>query len=360
MESDYGYANARIRAMKSDLLDGHAYASLLAASNIEQIIELLARSAYKADIEATLVKRGGVRCVFEALRVNIARTVGKIKNFFGGRPRQLISILLGRWDMFNLMTILRGQARGVGADEILGALIPAGELGEVDLREMAQQPTIRATADLMVAWGLPYARALSGALRSRSGGDLFHVETRLNQLRYGEALARLGQDENDALVREMLEAEIDVANLTTLLRLCQLDDRTSQLRTRFGAPDAKSLLIESGGLHGRALRELSEADNVEGILRGLGKSVYAATLEQRADLYRESGNIAPLERALEEFVALKGIGMFHRDPLSIAIAIGDIWAKSNEVANVRLIAQGKFLGLDSERIRRELIWWVRE
>ncbi len=75
MESDYGYANARIRAMKSDLLDGHAYASLLAASNIEQIIELLARSAYKADIEATLVKRGGVRCVFEALRVNIARTV---------------------------------------------------------------------------------------------------------------------------------------------------------------------------------------------------------------------------------------------------------------------------------------------
>jgi len=360
VEGDYDYANARIRAMKSRLLDARAYDDLLAAMSIDQIIELLAATAYKAEIEATLVKYGGMKCVAEALRVNVAHTVGKIKTFFGARPRRLVAILLARWDIFNLMTILRGQARGVAADEILDTVVPAGEFTEVELREMAQQASIRATADLMRTWHLPYARALAGALQARGDGDLSDVETRLNQLRYAEALAGLGDDDNDVLVKEMLQAEIDVANLTTLLRLCRLPDRATRLQTRYGTPDVMPLLIAGGALHRRTLEELNAANDVESIVRGLSGTPYAAILSSRLEMYRQSGDLAMLQRGLEEHLVRKGVGMFHRDPLSIAIPIGYIWAKTNEVANVRLIAQGKVLGLDRDAIRKELIWWVKE
>lgn len=360
MEAGYAYANARIRAMKSRLLDGRAYASLLAAASVDQLIELLATTAYREEIEAALVRYAGVKCVFEALRSNVAHTIGKIRTFFLGRPRELVAILLGRWDIFNLVTILRGQARGVAADEIQDTLIPAGELTEADLREMTLQPTIRATADLMLAWHLPYARVLADALRARPDHDLFDVETRLAQLRYREALAGLTEDENDRLVREMLMAEIDVANLVTLLRLCRLSDRSAELKARYGSADAMPLLVEGGALRGRALKELSQAGDVGSIVRGLGESPYARALSRRMEIYQRTNDMAALERGLEEFLALKGIGMFHRDPLTVAVPMGYVWAKSNEIANLRQITQGKALGLDAGTIRDELIWWVRE
>lgn len=359
MQGDYGYGNARVRAMRGRLLDARAYGDLLGATSIDMVIETLMRTAYRETIESTLVKYGGVKCVAEALRLDLGRTIGKIKLFFDGQPRALVGMLLSRWDIKNLMAVLRGQSRGVPAEEILGALVPAGELTEVELLEMARQPTLRATADLMFTWQLPYAGALGEALRT-SGGDLADTETRLNRLRYREALAWLGRAMNERLVREMLEGEIDVANLTTLIRLLSVADRRAKLQARYGSADPMALLIEGGGLSPRLLSALSAAQDVESMVHGLSGTPYGTVLMNRWETYRESADAAVLERGLEKFLVLKGIRMFHRDPLSIAIPIGYIWAKANEVVNVRLIAQGKALGWDRDSIQKELIWWVRE
>lgn len=352
MQDGYPYGNARIRAMKSRLLGRRAYDDLLAATGIDPVIELLAGSDYKAEIEATLVKYGGMRCVAEALRLNVGRRIGKIKEFFAGRPRQLLGMLLARWDLFNLMTILRGQARNVPADEILETVVPAGELSEVDLKEMAQQPGLRATADLMLAWRLPYAQALATALRA--GGELSEIETRLSQGRYQESLRALGADPNDLLVREMLEAEIDKVNLMILLRLGRERGRMEKAERRGGPLDATALLVQGGTLPRRLLKELGAAADVESVVRGLSGTPYGTILSSRLDDYRQRGDLASLERGLEEFLARKGTGMFHRDPLSIAVPIGYLWAKTGEVVNVRLIAQGKALGWERNAIQKNL------
>ena len=354
MDGDYGYANARIRAMKSRLLNGRAYDELLAATRLDDMLEVLAGTAYKAEIEAALVKYGGMQCVTEALRRNVAHTIGKIKTFFDGRPRERVARLLTRWDLFNLITMLRGQARGIAADDILDTLVPAGELTEVELRELAQQPNMRATADVMLAWHLPYAKPLARALATFGAADVLHLETRLYQWHYHEALAGLSNDANDTLLREMLHAEIDVANLATLLRLCRLRDHATQLQARYGVPDATPLLISDGGLPRWMLEELSTATNVAALVRGLSGTPYAACLADRLETYRQSGDLTALLRGLEEFLVRKGVGMLHRDPLSIAIPIGYFSAKMNEVANVRLIAQGKVLGLDRDVIESDL------
>jgi V/A-type H+-transporting ATPase subunit C len=355
VEGDYGYANARIRALKSYLLDEHTYDALLAAISIDACIEVLAGTTYKAEIEAALIKYGGMKCIAEALRGNITNTVGRLRTFFRGRPRELVAILLARWDIFNLLTILRGQVRGVSADEILETLVPAGELTEVELREIAQQPNIRATADLMLTWHLPYARPLARALEARRDTDLLYLETRLNQLRYREALESLGDEENDGLVKEMLQAEIDVVNVTTLLRLGRLRDRATQLRTRYGRSDALPLLIPGGGLDDRTLAALSQAADVESIVRALSGSPYARVLADRMPMYQQSDDLAALGDGLDAWLVHKGVRTFYRDPLSIAVAIGYIWAKTNEVRNLRLIATGKALGFDHDVIQGELI-----
>lgn len=347
MADDYGYGNARIRAMKASLLDRRAYEALLSAASVEGLIEALVGTAYKEEIEAALVKYAGVPCVTEGLRRSVQRTVGSITRFFDGRARDLVRLVVSRWDLSNVIAIVRGQARGVSAEEILRALVPAGELKELELQELVKQPTIRATAELMLTWRLPYGGALARALRL-SDGDLAQVETELHRVRFREALADLGADANELCVREMLEAEIDVENLSLLFRL-------SGIGGRHAAP-----LVDGGSLPSRLLAEVAAARDIEAMVRLLQETPYGSLLQGRLEKYRQSGNASVLERALEEHLVLKGVRMFHRDPLSIAIPIGYVWAKSNEVANLRLIAQGRALGWPPEAIREEMIWWVRE
>ena len=359
MPSDFGYANARIRALKACLLGPQAYDALIAGASIEALLQMLVRAAYKEDIEAALVRYEGIQCLAYAVRRNLARTVGALRRFFADRPRELIELLVARWDLFNLIAILRGQARGVAAEEILGVLVPAGALTEPELRELVKQPTIQASSELMLTWRLPFAAPLAEALRV-SGSDLAGVESRLYQIRFRDPLSCLGGDTNDDLVREMLETEIDVVNLSLLIRLSQLGKRTGATAPGSKSLDLREMLIPGGSLPLNLLAELTEAAGLEAMIGRLADVPYGHALRGRLERYRQSGDATALERALEKLLALKGIRMFHQDPLTIGIAIGYLWAKTTEIANLRFIAQAKELGWQADTIRGELFWWGRE
>ena len=359
MPSDYGYANARIRALKSCLLNRQDYEGAIAAANTGALIQLLVRTAYQPDVEAALARYQGVRCMADALRRNVTRTVASLRSFFDGRARELIEMLAARWDLFNIIAILRGQSRGVAAEEILSVLVPAGALSQTELSELVKQPTIQATSELMLTWRLPFAGAVAEALRL-SGGELARVESRLYQIRFPDTLARLGTETNDALICEMLESEVDVANLALLLRLAPLRRQTAATALVSSIADMRALLIPGGSLPLYLLAEFAEATDVEALIGRLADIPYGQPLRQCLESYRQSGDVTVLERALEKLLALKGIRMFHRDPLTIGIAIGYLWAKTTEVANLRFIAQGKELGWQSDAIRGELFWWGGE
>lgn len=358
MPSDYGYANARIRAMKAALLDRHAYDALVAAASVDALVQLLARSPYKPDVEASLLRYSGAASLGDALRRNLARTIGSLRSFFEDGPRELIELLVARWDVSNLISILRGQANGIAAADILGVLVPVGVLAELELRELVKQPTIQASSELMLTWRLPFAAALAEALRF-SGGDLARLEARLHEIRFRDALVRLGKDVNSELVREMLESEIDAANLSLMIRIGTV--RKAAERMAYPLPfDASQQLIAGGRLPIPFLAELARATDGEAMIERLANISWGRALRRHRDKFRQSGDPAVLERALEELLALKGIRMFHRDPLTIGMAIGYLWAKTTEIRDLRLIMQGKELGWPVDEVRDELFWWGRD
>jgi V/A-type H+-transporting ATPase subunit C len=47
--------------------------------------------------------------------------------------------------------------------------------------------------------------------------------------------------------------------------------------------------------------------------------------------------------------------MFFRDPLSIAMAVGYLWAKYNEVTNLRIIARCRLADIPEKELRGELL-----
>ena len=59
---------------------------------------------------------------------------------------------------------------------------------------------------------------------------------------------------------------------------------------------------------------------------------------------------------LDRYLIRRGISRFLGDPLSIAIPIGYIWAKYNEVTNIRIIARCKTADVPEKELRGELVY----
>lgn len=221
LQENYGYINARVRAMQSVLLRREYYEDLLKASDFSSIMSLLEKTPYKAEIQECAISHSGVEGIDEALKRNLSRTFNKILNFTGGEPRDLILIVLGRWDLHNIITILRGIQINVPSEQILESLIPAGELDIPSLTQLTNERNIKGVINVLATWGSPYARILNEKYPEyMEENDLSILELALEKEYYTNAFKKIkGFDLNSKIVRELFAFEIDATNVTTIIRL---------------------------------------------------------------------------------------------------------------------------------------------
>lgn len=343
---DFPYINARVRAMRSRLLPASRLEDLLAAPTMNAFLQALAATPYGPELQEALVRYQGLRAVDQALTTNLQRATRAILRFADDRPRALIEILLLRWDLANLRAIARGKHAGRRADEIGGALVPAGMLGETVLKEMAGYPDLTGVAGTLESLDHPLAAAMaSGMAEYVASKDLLSIELVLDR-GYAEHVlretARAGGDA--AALRENVIAEIDAANVKTALKLASAGNLPEDRRKRFFIPlpeDAGAVVTEKLFL---ALSSPQTQAQAWERLRVHGFPV--------RDLPTD---LVAFERALDLQAAKDLAARYLRDPLGLDVISGYLAMKSAEVANLRLIARGKFLGLPREQVRREMV-----
>ncbi len=347
---DYGYANARIRGMKSRLLDRRTLDELAAKPDVNALIVELEKTPYMEDIAEASTRYQGIQCLEYALRRNYTRTFKKILGIVKGQPAETyIRLFLGRWDVQNVKTILRGKSFHISQDEIFECLVPAGDLDEVTLGEMIKQPDVKAVVDLLATWRIPCAKPLTRHFPEYTDErNLIVLENALDQFFYQTALEALqGDDYNERLVRDMLSTEIDVVNVKTVLRL---------IRDKIGPSDAGKYLIDGGRRLRRGfLMAMLEAKSLEaavGMLEGTRYDFLAEVPEE----HFKGEKVSEFEKQLDRFLIARGLGAFNEDPLSIAVAIGYFWAKYNEITNLRVIARCRTADVPDENVRGELIY----
>ena len=342
---DYDYANARLRALYSQLFERRTFLEFSALTRVDDLTARLADSTYGDEIRTALARYVGARVVMEACRLHLASTFRKIRGFFDEEGSRLVSVLLARWDLFNIKTILRGQESHTPAGQILEALVPAGDLDESSLRTLVREPDPTASADLLRTWNAGYAGAVRQALAEYANThDWSAFESALDTTFYGKLFGSLQKsEENDGLVREILAREIDCANIMTALRLREAAGGWSE-------DDVQRRLLTGGELSRDWLLALARATREEEALAALRSSKFGTALTKVETL-----DIAKIQHELDLDLALFGIGFFSRDPLTMATAIGFITAKRVEATNLRVIAQGIALGLGHTEIEKELV-----
>lgn len=339
---DFPYVNARVRAMRSRLLTPAQIEDLVALPSMAAFIQALGSTPYSGSLQEALVRYEGVRAVDDALARNFQRTTRSILEFADGPARKLISIFLLRWDLANLRAIIRGKHAGRPAEEILEAIMPAGTLSEVALKEMAGHPNVAALAGTLDVIGHPFAVPLAeGIAGYAKTNDLLALELQLERAYVAHVLRKTAGRGDARVLREILRAEIDAANIKTALRLASAGGLTEEQRRRF--------FISGGGLVTEKIFLDLSVDRTQA-------QAWTHLRVQGFPLKEPPRDLISLERALDlrlgQTLAARYIG---GDPLGLDIVVGYLTMKSAEVANLRLIARGKFLGLAREAMRRELV-----
>lgn len=346
---DYGYANARIRGMRSRLLSRAFLDDLIETPDIQQFIAKLQDTEYGADLEETLIHGRDATAVDEALKNNMIRTYQRVLHFLNDEARFIVTTLLGRWDVFNLKTIIRGKHMHLTVAEIRDGLLPAGQLTSVDLEALAGAEDVRTVVDTAVTWGLPFAHAMrEGFARFTQTGDLADIELALDRYYADWAADRLKKTRgNIGTAKRILGIQVDTMNLVMVFRLQKAD-------TESIVPD--QFFLEGGAAVGRQLySELAKFSDVDEVLDRLRGTPYGKLLDEVAVKYIEENSIAVFERALEDYLMRRALALGTGDPLGIGIGISYLWAKQNEITNLRIVVKGKAVGMPVERVRRELI-----
>ena len=301
---DWGYINARMRGMKSRLLDHHTLDNLILQPDIDSLIGELEKTPYRDDIIESRGKYTGVACIEYALRKNFVRTFRKILMFAKiEEAERYITIFLHRWDIQNIKTILRGKNIHATNEEILDCLIPAGELDESILNELVRQPDPKTVIDLLATWRIPWARPLTQAFPDFARtGDLGRLECSLDRYYYEKALGSvLGSDINKTIIRRVLTIEIDTVNIKTVLRM---------IRDHVDPGEASQFLIP-GGLEFdiKKLTALLSLHTIDDALVAMAVSRYKF-LSSVPEAEVKAQKISVVEKELERYLVKQGTGSF--------------------------------------------------
>jgi V/A-type H+-transporting ATPase subunit C len=357
---DFVYGNTRLRARKAGLLTAAAYDGLLGRP-VDGVQQALAETAYRPELEAALARWSGKRALELAIRDQLAHALAEMRSFYGDRARELVDVLLARFDLQNLLTLLRGQVRHQPADVVLASVVPLGPLGDGTAEEIARRDEPAAAVELLIAWHLPdpeTAAALTRAWpRFERTQDLAHLEhelVRAHAERVERELARAPET-----LRELIARERDATNALTVLRLrtaLQLDELTALP----AAPESGRFLpggrIGEGALD-EALHMPARPDAVARLAGAAHRPDWQASLARYAGSDDVDANDLPLLQGELEATRVRwALRLFLTgDPLGIDIPIAYTVAQENDARNLRLVVEGADDEEPAETVRARLL-----
>ena len=352
--SDFVYGNTRLHARRAALLDAADYEQLF-GEDIDALLAALEQTSYAPELER-FRDQTGLRRLHKTIRAHLGRSLEEMRGFYADRARELVDLMLSRFDVENVVLMLRARAGTQRpADEALGALLPVGWLVEPLAGEILRGPELAGAVDLIVR--RTPGTEQTGALRAALGeyertGNLAALEQAVLAAHAAHVTATLASAGRDArTLLRFAQRAIDERNLLVALRL--RDVRTSGVAVDV-APEGALLPGGSVALarFAAAVRAPAPAA-VIGSLPRIAGSGWQAPLERWAS----SGDLAALERDLERRRIADAAALFRMgDPLTLDVPIGFTAAKRTEARNLRLLGEASARGIHPEVVRRELLW----
>jgi len=335
--------------MEGDLLNEEQLREILSFRELSAVAGYLKKTIYgfyfSEGVEGPLIYT-----MDTTLRTSLSVSMKKILSFFKGDDNTLIDVLLSRWDIFNIKTLVRGKLNNIPSDEALSATVPAGSLDEGMLREVYKQPSVQAVLDMLFTLRYTYVSSLI-RIRNLNEGNLFKGEVELERAFFKDALSRIKSSRerglNSAIVEDTIRLLIDRYNLVASIKIAE-----GGLRSE----DATGYFIEGGSLISLDLyKRIVKGRDVSECMSMIDRAVWKMHWNRFSAQSRITNPLLLVERWMDYEILNYGIRLPHEDPLHIGLVISYIWKKTNEVINLRTIVRGIYYNLPQGEVEGLLI-----
>ncbi|MBI1822214.1 MAG: V-type ATPase subunit [Nitrospirae bacterium] len=345
---DYAYLNARIRFLRSELLDPRVYGELMSLPDLISARGVLGKTVYEK-VLGDSSDRPSLSRLEAGIREEWARTVNKIHQMTDGRPKAYLQGLTAWWEGENLKAILRGKTNHFGEQEIFSILLPIGSLNPSALRELVRQPSVQGMVDRLVAWRSPYAKPLNIALKNQPDlKRLDLLELSLDRFIFEEVFKKITNGGQDAsLFHQLAGLMVDKLNLLTAFKVFR--------EGGFAASDPADYFIR-GGNHVilKVFQKVARAQDLNDAIEMIKKTPYSGVVAG----IKPEGELFPalrLEIGLNRFILRRARKMGVDDPLGFGLIAGYFLQKYFEVVNLRMIFRTKSYGMYDSDIRSLLV-----
>lgn len=345
-KSDVGnaaYAAARAKARKAFLLKRDDYLKML-GMEFSEIARFIGESRYAKGVQEFGLRYRGADLIEYAITAHLARTCREVLGFCQGDLKAKVGDYMGRWDVQNIKTVLRGKFYGEEVSRLSISLIRAGRLKDDMLDRMVSAEDPDEVIDALR--GTPYHAVLAGErAKVERITSLAGFEDALDMHYYTTLVRRKDvRTRADAAYLAFLKREIDIINLRNILELKREGVEAAAINER----------VVPGGLEvkGALLHSLVSAEDFDTALKAMEPLSFYEEVRPFLETARDT--LIPMERTLEKYTARSARAFSHMDPLSALPVIDYILNQKIEVDNIRIIVRAKEKGIPEERIR-ELI-----
>ncbi|MDD3858129.1 MAG: V-type ATP synthase subunit C [Methanoculleus sp.] len=342
--AQYIYACTRLRVRKSQLIPREDYLRMLNMS-LPEITRFIGETNYRSEIDELGTSFSGINLVEVALSWNLAKEYQSILELVPGDLKHFTASYLRRWDIQNVVTVLRGKMQKMPSGKIKEVLVPAGRLDRVALDRLIAEESPERVAEALK--GERFYPVLERELpRALETGSFAHLENELYKSYYARLIAdaKEGVKGGDIFLK-YIQLEIDIRNIQDLFRL-----RAGDVHE-----DVRELLIPGGSFTVDELQRLSGLENRDEFIDALKRQVKMTPLLNALEEIRGKTALHGIEVALTRVQLDQMERMSKRYAFSILPILVYLEKKKYEVANLRALARGKEAGLPGERLQGYLV-----
>lgn len=343
----YEYLNTRLRIMRANLLGPQQFRSLFQSHDLDAFVNVLAETDYGPEIEMSSVEYEGYELVENALIRHTQRVFSKMYEIAFDEAKTLIRILLERFEVFNLKTILRGFHVGSEAEVIRRSLFPTILYPTEFYQDLLKREDISAIVDELLTVGNRYYRPVSRVYSEyEASGKLALLESALDQHYFGGSRQRLREiaSPNAEYVERLLGREVDILNLVYALRVIEAGLETEE-KYRYILGDGERLDEER-------VRKLLDSPDKGAFTRRLEETPYGRGLGEIS----EEITANEFQERLEGLLYRQNCRFDFRRPFDIHMAATLIWRLNAEETNLRVIGSGLAREAAKQEVADRLIW----
>lgn len=312
---------------------------------LNEIIRLIGETEYQKEIDELGTSFEGIDLIEVALSWNLAKEYQRVIEMAPGSLKEFTMEYLRRWDIYNVLTILRGKMQGMAEGKIKEVLIPAGSLHRANLDRVLKEDSLDRVVDALKSWKM-HPTLIAEYPEGLSSGSFARLENELYKKLYADLLqtARSGVKGGAQFLRFLL-LEIDVKNIKTLFRM----------RGDGYEEDAREFFISGSTFTPDELQQMNQMENRSEVIDTLQTRIKVkALLNALEDLRTEKS-----EQEIDTELTKTQIDQMERlskiNPFSIHPILVYLEKKKFEVYNLRAIARGKESHLPTETISKYLV-----